>query len=967
VSTPISELFVSVSADVSQAVSALVSLETQLNKTTRAFTQAAPAAQSLEAAGGPLNGMLQLVGSGVSLVGEAVGGIAATVGTATAALVTLGSVGLVGFGTSSFLAAARVSELDGTLRALAQANGLNIVTLQGAAQGIQSMGIEAASARQVTALLVQNQLDLSKSTLLARTAQDAAVISGQNSTQTLDQLVHGIVTLNTEVIRNAGITVDVDRAERNYAAALGITFAQLTPNQKQTAVLNAVLEAGTHIAGAYATAMEEPGKVLRSLPRVVNDLQVAFGERLLPEFGPLIIATFELVKDMGRLSAEGQPLGIIFTAIGTALAGLTGPLLEVIGRFHEWFAALQPEDIQNIVKVIQDFSGALGPLLAFIITVGAQALPIVGKLVAGFNPFAVALGVFALQSQTFRDFLGSLLGTIVNFIQTADFSKWGKLLSQVLEGDVTGAFGTIRSLIGDISPEVDSFFDSLGGFFGRLGTILDNIRSSGLGTSIGNAFGVIGTIFQALIEGRGGELIEFFKASLPQAFKDLGAAVEGPVGKAFQFIGTIFSAIINGDGGLVLDFFRDQLPEPLKALGHVLEGPVATAFSALGTIFGAVLSGHGGEVLDFFKASLPQAFKDLGAAIEGPVGAVFGGLGTIFGLLLAGRGQEALDFFEKSLPDAFKTLGGAIEGPVGTVFSAIGTIFQAIITGNGQLVLDFFSALLPQALKDFGAKVDPGAGLGILIQSLSSLVTAVASVDPAKVIAVGQAFGVNFLGSFQSLGTQLQPLIPVFQSLGAFFGSVAEVVTAFDQLRSRGQAGGAAEDPLISPLQRLANFVKDNLDLGNNTLLLFGPMGKALQEIAVGGANTATFFRDLSDALHQFSVAVHELPRLPDWLEKTISGDVLGGAQAAGGDIAASAGGRPGAPVFGPGGLFHPTAFGGQGSGGNVIITGPVNIGSEVDAESFLQRMAGLVSDAAKRVNTPPDNSGFPQLAAGVI
>jgi hypothetical protein len=494
---------------------------------------------------------LESLNTGLDNVRTHAASAAGTIGTVFAGAAALGVAGLVSFGVSSFGAAARASELTTTLRALAAANNLSFDSLMATANSIQAMGIETAVARQVTAQFVQNQLDLSHAADLARVAQDAAVISGQNSTETYDQLVHGIVTLNTEVLRQAGITVNIDAVERAYAATLGTTAEALTQNQKQQAVMNAVLESGTRIAGAYALAMEEPGKVLRSLPRVVNDLAVSFGERLLPEFGPLILSTYALVKQMGALAEEGQPLGAVFTAIGRSLATLTVPIQQAIDGFSSWLAALKTEQVERVTAAIEGFSGALAPMIAFIVTVGAQALPVVGGLVSGFNPLAVALGVVALQSEKLRSTFGTLLSNMGTFVSSEPFTRW--------------SIG-IQVAIGLVGDALNSLADA---FIGGLGSIL----------------GVVSSVGQAIYESL--QWLNPFaehSPSLVSQVEDGVSAIEGSYARlgsasgAFDAVRSSFESLTSATDAFVAKF-GDDLPSKTQKAIAIMGPDAQSAFA----------------------------------------------------------------------------------------------------------------------------------------------------------------------------------------------------------------------------------------------------------------------------------------------------------------------------------------------------------------------------------------------------
>ena len=207
------------------------------------------------------------ISSSMSTGLKAAGGLGLAVGKSVATGLAGATVAAAGFGVEAFKSAARASEMDTALQALAKANNLNVDSLRKVVGAVKDQGIELGVAQNLTAQFVRSNLDLAKASDLARVAQDAAVISGRNSTEVLDDLVHGITTQNTQVLRNAGIQVNATKAQDEYAATLGKSRSQLTESEKAQATLNAVLKEGGKVAGAYSLAMEEPGKVLRGLPQ----------------------------------------------------------------------------------------------------------------------------------------------------------------------------------------------------------------------------------------------------------------------------------------------------------------------------------------------------------------------------------------------------------------------------------------------------------------------------------------------------------------------------------------------------------------------------------------------------------------------------------------------------------------------------------------------------------------------------
>ena len=110
------------------------------------------------------------------------------------------------------------------------------------------------------------------------------------------RLTYAIQTGNSRMLRSVGIQKYASEAYEEFASQVGKTVEELTQIERQQAITNMVLEEAAKVAGVYDAAMEEPGKVLRSFPRLLNDIQLAFGEVLLDGFGPAIKEAYDLTK-----------------------------------------------------------------------------------------------------------------------------------------------------------------------------------------------------------------------------------------------------------------------------------------------------------------------------------------------------------------------------------------------------------------------------------------------------------------------------------------------------------------------------------------------------------------------------------------------------------------------------------------------------------------------------------------------
>ena len=240
------------------------------------------------------------------------------------------SFAVIKLGRSSFRAAADVSEMSVAMEAVNKSLKLPPGRINKTANEIRGMGIEMKAAQEMSLLFAQGNLDMAKASKVARVAQDLAVLSQSNSTQTAQTLAYAIQTGNSRLLKSAGITKYAGEAYAEYAATLGKTEAQLTATERQTAVMNMILEEGAKVAGTYEAAMTEPGKVLRSFPRLLNDMQIEFGNVLKEGFGPAIKAGYDLTKALSKTMREGGALHPILIDLGQAFGEMMEPLTEFL-------------------------------------------------------------------------------------------------------------------------------------------------------------------------------------------------------------------------------------------------------------------------------------------------------------------------------------------------------------------------------------------------------------------------------------------------------------------------------------------------------------------------------------------------------------------------------------------------------------------------------------------------------------
>jgi len=199
--------------------------------------------------------------------------------------------------------AARTEVLGIVMNVVARNAGITGTEITKTDLAIQKLGITASASRQSLAQFIQAGLDISKAGELARTAQNLAVISGENSSVTFQRMVNSIQTLDTLSLRFMGLTIDNTQAQERYAVQIGKSAGALTEIEKRQALMNAVQFEGKKIGDIYVESMTAVGKQMGSLQRYVEEAQKSLGNNLLPAYLAIVM---ELEKFMHHMELFGD-------------------------------------------------------------------------------------------------------------------------------------------------------------------------------------------------------------------------------------------------------------------------------------------------------------------------------------------------------------------------------------------------------------------------------------------------------------------------------------------------------------------------------------------------------------------------------------------------------------------------------------------------------------------------------------
>lgn len=286
--------------------------------------------------------------------------------------------------------------------------------------------------------------------------------------------------------------------------------------------------------------------------------------------------------------------------------------------------------------------------------------------------------------------------------------------------------------------------------------------------------------------------------------------------------------------------------------------------------------------------------------------------------------------------------------PIGLVVTAIAALIAiGVVAFNTNedfrnSVLALWDAIQNQLFPAIGAVVSAiGDQLGPVVASLSEQFNNfVTAVGPSVV----EFFQTTLPGALAAMGTQIESLGPLFTALGGFFGAMFNLVSALVAINATALQG-FFENVLVPGLQALGTALAPLQPQIDSVAGALNPLVEDMRTIGERLQPVTDFFTNLTAAINGAALAIAAF-QLPDFLRP------------AGATVPAAVPSLAGAVPTG--------AVPAGGAGGPLVSIGQVTIGSDVDADRFIARMAGAIADAAGRVPIPPDNSSHPTLLPSV-
>jgi hypothetical protein len=216
--------------------------------------------------------------------------------------------------------------------------------------------------------MVDGELDLSRATELVTVAQDASIVSGMKVSDTMMQLIQ-VIAAQTEasakqsniqsaqMLKSLGLYVDFQAAYQKAALESGRVVEQLTAVERQQIALNAAIEAGTQITGAYESAQDSSSRIIKALPGYYEEVKYAIGAAFEPVYTAAIGDWEKFLKNLVEWLRDNEDeINQLGLDIANFVDGAGKLLLELLLKLVEV--------VPQLITLIPDLAEAIAEELA---------------------------------------------------------------------------------------------------------------------------------------------------------------------------------------------------------------------------------------------------------------------------------------------------------------------------------------------------------------------------------------------------------------------------------------------------------------------------------------------------------------------------------------------------------------------------------------------------------------------------
>lgn len=217
---------------------------------------------------------------------------------------------------------------------------------------LREEGMTSTSAVQSLTKMAQAQLDLSKAQDIAKVAADAGAVSNQSTADAMNEIVRSIQVLAPRLLRTMGIYVDMAKEEKKYADAHNTTTKALDNSTKQQIMMNAILEQGKNIQGAYAASLKTVAGQQQLQAQTTDEINLAIGRLVQPLLLNWLKTANGLLQDfLNWLDKNKTGIETFANDLGNTFALIVESAKGFADKTHVSVNGLAI-DFQNLVKSI---------------------------------------------------------------------------------------------------------------------------------------------------------------------------------------------------------------------------------------------------------------------------------------------------------------------------------------------------------------------------------------------------------------------------------------------------------------------------------------------------------------------------------------------------------------------------------------------------------------------------------------
>jgi hypothetical protein len=196
-------------------------------------------------------------------------------------------------------------------------------------------------------------------------ARKATSVMGGDLIENFSQISQAIANGNVKMLRNLGLKVDAAKAEEKYAKSIGLVSNELSEQQKQAAMLNAVMDAGSSRYKGIPTDVHSATTAYKELKVTLSELAELSTVMWGKIAGPTVKAGIELVGQMAHQlrvaltpGAEGAKLKVddltksleAHNAEIQRLQGIQDKPKEKEGWLQKIFGGASEADISHLIS-----------------------------------------------------------------------------------------------------------------------------------------------------------------------------------------------------------------------------------------------------------------------------------------------------------------------------------------------------------------------------------------------------------------------------------------------------------------------------------------------------------------------------------------------------------------------------------------------------------------------------------------